>query len=579
MRVVVLALLFALGAGSAVAQDWGNMAVISSSLGNNSNRLCIGEGSRPTDIGCPTYAPYVSSTGNVAIGTNNPANFMLTISSSTISNLDLERNTGSGSGEANIAFKTAGNGSAQIRGLSSGGLRITDYPAGTEWMRVTGSGIGMFTATPTTALEVSGTVSATRFVGDGSGLTGIASAATTDRIVSGTTSMLAVSATGYVSLTQSGVNTGWFDPARGLVTIGISSTGPISATQVYAGNFGATGSVIYRDANGNLTADTSVLAGSHNLYANNFIPANAAGIFWGTGSDKISGDNSVGNHYVAITTSGTEAMRIVSSGFVGIGTSAPSDSVHVYKPSGEANLHLTSAAASTNARVYLEGASRIWQVANREADLGAAFAIRDQTAAADRLTIVSSGNVGIGTTAPSANLQIVRTGTAVAGLSVPFAIQNSAGASATAGMDIIGGTAGATYINFGNTTTQNLGSIWYTASNTLSFGTNGTTNRVVINSLGNTGIGTVTPTTALEVSGTVSATNFVGNGSGLTGVTASTDRIVSGSINAVADVSTGAVRVSGTLALNNTGSEPCDAAHWFTFRANPVTQQMQMCRP
>lgn len=60
---------------------------------------------------------------------------------------------------------------------------------------------------------------------------------------------------------------------------------------------------------------------------------------------------------------------------------------------------------------------------------------------------------------------------------------------------------------------------------------------------------------------------------------ATTDHIVSGSINAVADVSSGAVRISGTLALNNTGSEPCDAAHYYTFRANPVTQPLEMCRP
>ena len=41
-----------------------------------------------------------------------------------------------------------------------------------------------------------------------------------DRITSGTTSLVVVSATGYVSLTQAGTNTGWFDPARGLVTLG-----------------------------------------------------------------------------------------------------------------------------------------------------------------------------------------------------------------------------------------------------------------------------------------------------------------------------------------------------------------------
>lgn len=56
----------------AVAQDWGNFAMISSSLGVNANRVCVGEGLRASDIGCPTYAPTVSSNGNVGISNTNP---------------------------------------------------------------------------------------------------------------------------------------------------------------------------------------------------------------------------------------------------------------------------------------------------------------------------------------------------------------------------------------------------------------------------------------------------------------------------------------------------------------------------
>lgn len=146
-----------LGASQGHAQivhGFGDVALISPTMGNNTGRVCIGD--TDVDLGCPTNSPYLTSAGLLGIGTTNPQ----------------------------------------------------------------------------TELEVSGTVSATHFVGDGSGLTGVV-ASTGDRIVSGTTSMVAVSATGYVSLTQAGSNTGWFDPTRGLVTLGVSATGGISGTAGY----------------------------------------------------------------------------------------------------------------------------------------------------------------------------------------------------------------------------------------------------------------------------------------------------------------------------------------------------------
>lgn len=154
-RLAVM-LAFATVAASASAQtgDWGNIAIISSTLGNNAGRLCVGEGLRVTDIGCPSYAPSISTAGHVSI---------------------------------------------------------------------------------------TGNVSANKFIGDGSLLTGISNASG-DRIVSGTspfTQMIAISDTRYISITQEGSNTGWFDPTRGLVTLGVSATGGISGTTGYfSGNVG-----------------------------------------------------------------------------------------------------------------------------------------------------------------------------------------------------------------------------------------------------------------------------------------------------------------------------------------------------
>lgn len=81
-------------------------------------------------------------------------------------------------------------------------------------------------------VSVTGNLTAAKFFGDGSALIGVA-AASADRIVSGTgdaTSMLAVSASGYISVTQGGSNSAWFDPSRGLVALGISTTGTVSGT-------------------------------------------------------------------------------------------------------------------------------------------------------------------------------------------------------------------------------------------------------------------------------------------------------------------------------------------------------------
>lgn len=48
----------------AQANNWGEMAMVSETMGVFDSRICIGEGSRG-DLGCPTYAPTISPTGRI----------------------------------------------------------------------------------------------------------------------------------------------------------------------------------------------------------------------------------------------------------------------------------------------------------------------------------------------------------------------------------------------------------------------------------------------------------------------------------------------------------------------------------
>lgn len=70
---------------------------------------------------------------------------------------------------------------------------------------------GLRTATiiSTTNLNASGSITAATFHGDGSHLTGIS--AQSDRIISGTTSMVANGATSIISITSGGVTAGYFN--------------------------------------------------------------------------------------------------------------------------------------------------------------------------------------------------------------------------------------------------------------------------------------------------------------------------------------------------------------------------------
>jgi hypothetical protein len=146
---------------------------------------------------------------------------------------------------------------------------------------------------------------------------------------------------------------------------------------------------------------------------------NSAGASAGTGFiDTLKDNGTDGNYSYAMTfgsrsngSSSTERMRIASSGNVGIGTTAPNSNsrLHVYRGGGSYDTIIADGDAGTNTgfAIYEAGTSK-YALYSNGAGGDDSFNIYNFAASSNSLTILAGGNVGIGTTTPSTNLQLGR---------------------------------------------------------------------------------------------------------------------------------------------------------------------------
>jgi len=210
---------------------------------------------------------------------------------------------------------------------------------------------------------------------------------------------------------------------------------------------------------------------------------------------------------------GTTAITVDTSQNVGIGTGAPGNRLHLYKANGSENkLIIENASTSQSSTLSLitqaatPGGCYIYMGKSGATTNGQILydpnndAMELFTGSTERLRIDSSGNVGIGTSSPGSKLDVTNGGIQITTAGYNLSILG--GPSGTLGgvlmrsvprITVDNGTFENTYIGCGAT----VGSIIFQQGSSTTTSSN--TERMRIDSSGNVGIGTSSPSGKLHV--------------------------------------------------------------------------------
>ncbi len=367
---------------------------------------------------------------------------------------------------------------------TTGNFNIYDSTVGNR-VTVTSTGsVGIGTTTPFYKLEVNGTVE----VANGSGLYALSSSGTHYRLVDlDASNVVNMGPNGSIQIANGAPSSAIFVQNTGSVGIGTNSP----QVALHVGPTAAGANEVARFEHANAAGSSGIT-----IYQNGTLKGSlGTGDFVATGGANTDfGIQSAGNMLFA--TGGTvQKMVLTSGGNVGIGSTSPTSLLSVYGAAGAATVTIGS--PSNSALLTLDRGSNTQNATFNLNTAGVNYGYFGLDTSANSVTLASSNNNQLTVSAHNANL-LLRGGT-----SNGIIMQTNGSAEAmrvTSGGNVgIGSSTPSAVLAVSNTAATAANTPLFTIASTT--GGTSTSSLMTVLANGNVGIGTSNPTSPLYVSG------------------------------------------------------------------------------